>query len=471
MANLLYLTIDLYRYYLRESLGQNPDEFEKKRQLFAEKLPVSIRFSIIENDNQFETELFKLLGKQKTAPLTLESRDYEGYYYPVQLNDTYGLLLDCSVADQTYPYSVSTIKNLKELIDQNLNNQAATLGETWLIYGTLPNDNSPNQNPEIIAQKCYQALIPNADWGKNLQGKGYFLGGNIFELWQYGFRIPEAGTIDSIDSLPPESIEDNHHIIIAIYPDHKTAEKAADFINDWMCLFCYRSKIIWSNNQSKIIKKYLKRDFIGIQDCIKFLRKEKPEKIHLKKLHKNLEKAENIFSHYAIDITYLNYQTNTIEINLHNYCQCLDTIQKTSASDPSNNDLEFLKKFSQHTETKYLRQLQKDSHNFSKGLELLQVAVNFIRSEVEVDKAQRDHNFQNTVAIVGVGLAAGSLVASLDKLGEAPNDPIRSVLATSLPEPKPWWFEPAIPLVYGIGAAIIAAALTSLVIRLWPRSR
>ncbi|MUG97485.1 hypothetical protein F7734_36260 [Scytonema sp. UIC 10036] len=466
MAHLVYPTIDLFLYDLRDALGQSTAKVEENRQSFFQKLPTNIHYSIQEKDEEFQVELeaefIELLGEEQITPLDLKSQNYEGYYYPVRLSDTYGLVVDCSVADKTSSYPTSSIKALRNLIFQSINYQGANLGETWLVSGIMPKITS-HDNSEIIARECYQNLIPNANWQKNLQGKGHIFGGDIFELRQYNFRNLEVPvTIE-------DRIEDKHHVIIIIYPDENAAEKSGELINDWLRLFCYRSKILWAYHESRQIKTYLKKDFIDIQDYVFLLRKKEAEKITLKQLHKNLDKAENLFSQYTIDLNYLDYQSNTIEVNLYNYSQRLKTILENSTAKGIQSDLEFLNKFSQQAQEKYLRQLQKDYHNLSKGLEMLHIAVNFIRAEVEVDRAQSAQNFQNTVAIIGVGLTAGSMVVSLEKLGEGNTDPLSIALNKYLenPTPKPWWFDPAIPFIYGIGVAIAAALLTWLTIRFW----
>jgi hypothetical protein len=79
---------------------------------------------------------------------------------------------------------------------------------------------------------------------------------------------------------------------------------------------------------------------------------------------------------------------------------------------------------------------------------------------------KRDRNFQDAIAILGVGWSAASFLPSPDKLGENANDPVRMFLAQS-PLP-PTWIKPAVPLVYKLSVAIVAAALAWLLIRLWP---
>lgn len=58
--------------------------------------------------------------------------------------------------------------------------------------------------------------------------------------------------------------------------------------------------------------------------------------------------------------------------------------------------------------------MQKDYAYFSSGLELLQYLINSSRAITEIKQAERHRNFQNTVGIIGAGLAVGSIVASIE---------------------------------------------------------
>ncbi|MFP5274102.1 hypothetical protein [Coleofasciculus sp.] len=208
--------------------------------------------------------------------------------------------------------------------------------------------------------------------------------------------------------------------------------------------------------------------------------------------------------HYSIDLNQLADQIRTMEVNLLNYERRVKVIQEKARKETqekaisdydyltlwgwnlrsldwqslpnsildflSPHDFTFLDKFRQDFSNKYMLQVEKDYEGLSPGLILLEELINSIYGITNLDQAQRDRTFQNTVAIVGVGLAAGSMVVSLNKLGEGKNDPVRSVLTHSL-KIQPPWLEPAIPLVYSLSTAILAALFTWLVIRLKERSR
>lgn len=68
-------------------------------------------------------------------------------------------------------------------------------------------------------------------------------------------------------------------------------------------------------------------------------------------------------------------------------------------------DLSFLTKFSNLTEQTYLQQIDKDEANMKLGLQLLESNINALRSQIELEKSERDRNFQNLVAIIGGGAA------------------------------------------------------------------
>ncbi|MEQ9487184.1 hypothetical protein [Coleofasciculus sp. F4-SAH-05] len=66
------------------------------------------------------------------------------------------------------------------------------------------------------------------------------------------------------------------------------------------------------------------------------------------------------------------------------------------------------------------------------------------------------------MAVIAVGWTVGSFVASLDKLGEDKQDPIRLLIYDSQLVPKPW-VEPAIPLTYTLTVTLAAALVTWLI--------
>src|SRR5689334_16916958 len=91
-------TIDLFIYDLKEGLGQDEDKIQQNRQEFWQKIYGNTL------DDQLLEELCKaerdgyedvlLLGEKEKIKKFQHSLD--GYYYPLQLGDTYALQLDCT---------------------------------------------------------------------------------------------------------------------------------------------------------------------------------------------------------------------------------------------------------------------------------------------------------------------------------------------------------------------------------------
>ncbi|MGL4499239.1 MAG: hypothetical protein ACRCU2_09275, partial [Planktothrix sp.] len=363
---------------------------------------------------------------QKKSDFASNSDGYplKGYYYPVRLNDTYGLLIDCSIEHHQsasgQPKILSPIDcfvNLKGCINEKRNHKSASLGETWMISGEIPNDF--REDPEELAKKCYDILMPNADWSNNFQGKGRLFGGFIFELW----GMPSMPL-----SSPPNPL-DWHHVVIALYPDETSARQAGNLkiISSWMRLFCYRSKIQWCYIQSRRLKSELKANFVSIYEGITDIKNANLQKRNFTELSKILDKAQKTLSQYSLTLSDFEYQLRTLEVNLYNYQKRLERLEEITELESSllmqssgdyllkSSDLKFLAKFSQWAEDKYLLQLIKDLESLSPGLKLLDGLMNSIasvRSIIEIDQAQRDRSFQNTIAIVGVGAGAASVVAS-----------------------------------------------------------
>ena len=69
MSQIIYPTIDLYLYDLRDGLGENPKTAVAENQTyFQAKLPPHIHNSLFDRDIDFEAEFVPLLGKAKIAP-------------------------------------------------------------------------------------------------------------------------------------------------------------------------------------------------------------------------------------------------------------------------------------------------------------------------------------------------------------------------------------------------------------------
>jgi hypothetical protein len=454
MSGIIYPTLDLFLYDLRNGLGESQDEIKQNQAYYQKKIPESIHQTLFQKDTYFEDE-YVLLTEPYIFETNGKSYRFQGYYYPVRLSDVYGLLLDCSVNNEIEAQPAKCFKDLKIEVEQRINNQSATIGQTWIISGWLPQ--SDGRSSEDIAKDCYQALMPDSDWKQDLEGQGTFLGATIFELSRYRLRIHESPQTPTTI----QSIQENQHVIIILFSDKASADKLADFYDDWMRLFDYRHKILWAYGQSRLLKQSIKNYFTAIEEERQSINLNESKDREFEKFRQTLMRVQYTLNNYAIELNRLEFQNRTIDINLSNYKKRLERIEEKAG-----NKLEFLEKFTKLVTDKYQLQISKDSENLERGMKLLENTISAVRSRVEVAKAERDRNFQDAIAILGVGWSVASFLPSPDKLGENANDPVRMFLAQS-PLP-PTWIKPAVPLVYKLSVAIVAAALAWLLIRLWP---
>jgi hypothetical protein len=395
MSDLIYPTLDLFLYALKSSLNTSDEETLKNQAAFLAQLPPNIQF----HDPEIETEYLEL-----TYPAQINwqpnNQTLEGYYYAVRLNDTYGLQIDCSIDNQIEAQPARCFEILKIEIEQKLNQELVKIGQTWLLSGWLPEN--PSRNSEDIAKDCYHALFPDNYWQP---AKDKFLNGEVFEIWS------SENIIQSKNKLNTLLKSNGHHVIIAIYPHRESAEKAAEFYTDWMGLFCYRSKVTWAYWQSRLVKQSLLNHYKRVEDNRRITNQGnyQQENIDFKSSRQILNNVDQVLQQYTIDLLNLSFQKQIIEINLSNYEIRLALIKEKASP---NNQLDFLEKFSSLAHKKYLPQVTKDIENMQLGLQLLEDTINSIRSRIEVEKSERDRNFQELVAVTGSVIATVSLLQS-----------------------------------------------------------
>ncbi|WP_159788937.1 hypothetical protein [Sodalinema gerasimenkoae] len=507
MSQLIYPNLFCFIYDLKEGLGFSKNELRRSQENFANRLP-KISHILSENDHNFETEYHELLPT-KIEKFTDPEDGYSGYYYPVRLNDTYGILVACSPPENAKIYSANqVIAKLKTKIDETLAAQPGTLGTSWVILAHLPEgDHNDRSN---VARDCYQALMENhasqsfANWETDLEGQGEFLGGTLFELSQYNVSPKSKNTnytknydFENYSQNLLENLQVSHHVLIELYPTSSAAKIAASFNFDWIRLFCYRHKILFAYTQSRFIKQQLKEGYRSIKEFMSLFQKERQSNPSLRQLKKKLLQAQYSLYHYSIDLNQFADQIRTMEVNLLNYERRIKVIQEKANKETqikiisdysylndwgfdlssldwqlvpqsmidfiSPHNFGFMDKFRQDFSNKYMLQVEKDYESLSPGLILLEELINSIYGITDLDQAQRDRTFQIWVGIVGIGLAIGASLASIsghfptvntDETIDISQDIIGStLLMLGVSEP---WLSAAISMVISFGFSIIS---------------
>jgi hypothetical protein len=438
MNALIYSTLDLFLYDLKEALNTTDEVKRKNQEIFTKKLPQTVK--LIDSDR--EAEYLELLPQKREK---FQTDKVEGYYFPVRLNDIYGLQIDCSVKNQTESQSVECFGFLKSQIESRLNQQPITLGQAWMLSGWLPEHS--HQSPQEIAQDCYKVFSKDGNWQRDFQGEGTFCGGKIFQLWQpqYSLNVlAGSNTHLHLDHTP---------ILIAIYPNPESAQKAANFYQDWIGLFCYYSKINWAYAQSRLIKKnifgYYKK--LESERQKNSLYKNQSIGYQFTESKRSLDNIQQDIKQYSNDLLGLAFEKQVIDINLTNYQTRLEFIKQRLEAD---SQLDFLHKISDLVTKKYIVQIDKDSENMQLGFRLLEDDINAVRSRIELAKAERDRSFQEFVAVVGAGIAGVSF-APADKNC----DPMFGKTAVLC----------KVPVLFSLLVFVIVASLTWFIRRQWKR--
>ncbi len=372
-------------------------------------------------------------------------------------------MLDSSVDNRKDPQPVDCFAALKTDIETRLQGQVASLGQTWMLSGWLPEDQL--YSAEEIAKVCYQSFFPDGNWKQDLEGQGRLLSASVFELWRYRNTLQEGET--ATDTV--QSLQQNQHILILIFPNQATMAKAAElYYDDWLRLLSFRNKILWAYSQSRVIKQLIKTDFTLVQAS------HHPSQT-FDDFRQTLIRIQDALDHYKVNLIQLDFQGRTIDINLQNYQKRL---QRIGAQAGPETDLAFLQEFVDVVQNKYLLQITKDSENMQLGLRLLEDLINATQSRLAVEKAERDQNFQRLIQYLGVGWATATVASGYITTKDPKEfDPLN--LQSHL-ENHDWTasLSPLVPLVYVLLIAAVVAALSALIVptykalsNLWNPSR
>ena len=185
---------------------------------------------------------------------------------------------------------------------------ASTAG-FFRCWGFLPQ--SDDKSPVDIAKDCYEALMPDSNWKQDLEGQGSFLGASIFELSRYRLVIKESPeTPTNI-----QSIQENQHVIIILFPDKASADKLAEFYDDWMRLFHYRNKILWAYGQSRLLKQSIKNYFTAIEEETQSMNLNESKEREFEEFRQALSRVQQRLNNYTIDLKRIELQNRTIDIS------------------------------------------------------------------------------------------------------------------------------------------------------------
>ena len=444
---IIYPTLDLFIYDLRSGLGQDSNKINQNLKNFWQKVYNQPQYNI--SGKQLDEELLGELAKAENPEASfvelLGSKQIEffeqpldGYYYPVQLGDTYALHVDCSGRSSdsnNQPQPISNIKLIQQEIFAHIGGKdvKGNIGQTWVMWGQLTPDIQRESSIEQVAKECYAQLTNDPNWERDFHHQGEFLTASVFELWR---------PADSLDFY-----QDSYHLLILLFPHSFPLsiiqEKIAKAYPQLLRLFYYRYKIIMSYYQSHDYKAALKRDYVSvnkyIQNIYRFsnnLSNTSPQlsanqiaKVNhsennsamrnaspnnnvnsekLQELEQILTASLNILPIYATNLSKLNAQGYTIKINIANYQKRVNQI----AAKYGDTERKLLEEFSKFATERYQEEVEVESANLSSGLTLLENLIKTIEGISNIEQTKSDRQLENLIAATGVGVGTASTVAS-----------------------------------------------------------
>ncbi|WP_254565925.1 hypothetical protein [Oscillatoria sp. HE19RPO] len=329
-----------------------------------------------------------------------------GELYAVQLHDTY-------VADLTFRYpGMVPVAELTHLNPEGMllpDRICASIGQTLVLFAkpVLAEESPSPDTLRQLADRCLQALLTNAPplVLPSYRAEGKLLGSPIFEY-------------DNDAENPAQSC----HILIWLdcHPNTTHLEASGDYYHPLMDLLCYRSKIRFSYHQARTRYRDCRQLYTDLETLMKALPtlpEDTAEK--LTALQEALLKINPLAFSYASHIRDIEDQRTTIITNLKNYTTKLEELTNIAGE----QELSFLQAFSYECRSKLLGQIHTDLNYLRPGNALFGHCIATMRGIVEVEQAKMNHNqqeanqdLQDHIQAVGVGIAAGAIVASTSGL-------------------------------------------------------
>lgn len=313
-------------------------------------------------------------NKQISFTLT-DSPDIEGFFQPVQLQDSYGVFLNIG-------YDDSDTTNLVEIpiLEQFNPHQILPfppsqyfLGQTLLLTLNLTPENQDLKGVELteLANQCYQALF-NQKVDSSRSG----------EL--FGSPIFEYGNPCEPDKSP--------HVLIWLFRDKNADKILGKCFQLTFDLFFYRHKVSKAFQDSREIYQQLKQYYLSLDSILDEIQIQldtaKPDpqdNTYLQDLKTQLKQLSADSLNYDRLLRKMKDFGTTININLNNYNDTIEGICAKLGND--KEELSFWRYFGEETAPYFQGQIAANLSYFEQGTGLISQAVTSIRAIVEIDQA------------------------------------------------------------------------------------
>ncbi|MGK7881471.1 MAG: hypothetical protein AB4060_15440 [Crocosphaera sp.] len=416
MAEIIYSPeINLFAFHLFRTPQLDGEEdlngtllWDKFHQVIFDKFYIDKKLNL--KDPKPNNQRFELLNSSDISlPINTkiehqgELWELEGFVYPLQLYDSYGLGFSLGFPEPKPQELKATNTSILEefnpdscLLPDSINSD---LGQTLIITAWLDKQQQQLDHKSLknLSDECLRAFVPK-EKRPLFHREGDLFGSPIFE---YGL-------------IRSEGIY--RHVLVWLFKSPETYDKFYDAYNSLLDLFFYRSKVIREFQNSRDTYKVIYQEFEAIEQSVgEIFRGLSSENIlnsqDLRLLKNKLKELTKKSVEYTKLLRDLEFRRNSIFIHSDNYNTKLQIIrEELELSEPEA--LAFLEQFSNEYCQTFQAQIQADLSYFVQGTSLLERAIDSIRGIVEIDQAERDRQLQSSISSAGAAITVGGIIAS-----------------------------------------------------------
>jgi hypothetical protein len=398
-------TLHLYHYVLRNAINERPETLENRRKFFSDNLH-KLGTHLTSSTGKIASDFVKLVPIEQDPPesgtildLTnvptecLKPNDDRLYLdtgiicsrlAARRLKDTYLLRFTSYVPSIHQEQPLPIFANLGE----NIASLPLELGQTVILAAILPTSHYSLPDIPLITTECFKHYYGTPVAPDKLI---------VNEFLGSPFCIYAQPITFKFDKYTVETI---HLACVFLYRDI-TVEQQADkvYLILQNMLLSYH-KIHFFHSQSTILKKILAEQY----EAIELLSKEYPQRQWNSQSYKKLPQQS---LEYYKNLSFLEDQAKTIEINLKNYQECIRQIEEKTRE----NVPEYFTKFEQES-NHHLEQIKINIGFLSPGIQLYDKLMLSIQTQVSIDEATSQNQRSEQQAqlgqiLAGVGAAIG----------------------------------------------------------------
>lgn len=384
-----------------------------------------------------------------------------GLATPIRIHDTYGLAFNVRRPELEENGKKTNLlnPNFLELLNPSgclmPTEIGSSLGQTllltvwyteekqWLPWKSLQN----RQQLRELADNCLREFIPNEYSCPDFYREGQLFGSPIFE---YG--VPTQG-------------KDYCHVLVWIFCEADTDKKFTDRYSSFVNLFCYLNKVVTAYQLSRKVHDVLRDEYQAIEPYLGEIFQGMPvdknlTQKELNQFKKYLKEIPKKYFSYTQLIRDLDFYRLNIDINAQNYKRELNDLQSQLPAE----DISFLSHFWDEDYPLFEEQVRSDLGYYQHGTALQEEAIAAIQGRVDIEQAESDRALQNTLAIMGVGLTATAVGATVAPYIISP-EPRRPILPPfSSNHLHPLTQSLFLSLAFGVTGAVLTVIIQNLIV-------